>query len=68
MADAWRIERTYNPRSGATAYLVKRGDEFLRMAGRFTTIRRFRTVAGAQKACDKANATDGVSLLYGDTK
>lgn len=62
MVESWRIERTYNRRSGATAWTVKRGDEFLRMAGKFTTIRRFRTEAGAQRAADKANATPGVDV------
>lgn len=62
VAEAWRVERALNRRTLTTAYTVKRGDEFLRMAGKFTTIRRFRTEAGAQRACDKANAADGVNV------
>ena len=60
-ADTWRIVHGMNPRTLTSYWTVKRGDEFLRMSGRFTTIRRFRTEAGAQRTCDKANAAHGVA-------
>ncbi len=51
----WRIESSLNPRTSQLVWTVRRGDEFLRMDGKFSMIRRFRTEAGALRACAKAN-------------
>jgi hypothetical protein len=57
---AWAVERYICHASVADCWVVKRGSEFLRLAGPFTRIRRFQTKAGADRACSKANRADAV--------
>jgi hypothetical protein len=64
--ELWRVERNYARRTGVESWTVKRGDEYLRGEGRYKTVRRFRTEAGAALACDKANGADGVQPSDGE--